>query len=145
MIDHQDDPIGRAIKKAMDDGKFDNLPGAGKPFPEEDNPFEDPANWAANRVLKASGFSLPWIEERKDIEESIVMARASLIRSWLYHQDRPAGDVKEARWRKTLKTFRDRMGEANKLILAYNLKVPMPELHLFSVDTEAEIKRVMES
>lgn len=144
-MSEQDDPIGKVIKKAMAEGKFDNLSGRGKPFPDDENPFEDPADWAAHRVLKASGFSLPWIEERKDIEQSIVMARASLIRSWLWHRDNPSGPYNDERWLQAQKTFREKMAEANKLILSYNLKTPVAELHLFSVDIEAEIQRVKDS
>ena len=144
MTDH-DDPIGKIIKQAMDDGKFDNLSGTGKPFPKDENPYEDPADWAAHRVLKASGFSLPWIEERKDIEQCIVMARASLIRSWLYHRDNPQGPYNNERWKQAEETFREKMTEANKLIQSYNLKTPAAELHLFAVDIEAEIERAKKS
>ncbi len=144
MTDH-DDPIGKIIKQAMDEGKFDNLPGAGKPFPKDDNPFEDPADWAANRVLKAAGFSLPWIEQRKDIEQMVKVARASLVRSWLWHRDNPAGEYNDARWQKAIGAFHEAVGEANRLILSYNLKVPRVEMQIVMINVDGEIKQVMES
>ena len=56
--DNEGSPIDRAIRQAMDDGKFDNLSGRGKPFPREDeNPWEDEGSWAAHRLLKSAGFS----------------------------------------------------------------------------------------
>lgn len=39
------DPVERAIRRAEQDGEFDNLPGAGKPIPDIDQPY-DPAWWA---------------------------------------------------------------------------------------------------
>jgi len=52
------------IRRAIEEGKFDNLPGKGKPLNLEQNPFEDPEWRLANHVLITSGFSLPWIEKR---------------------------------------------------------------------------------
>ena len=34
----------------------------------KDNPFEDPATRLAHRLLRDNGFSLPWIEEGKQID-----------------------------------------------------------------------------
>ncbi|WP_226549266.1 DnaJ family domain-containing protein [Celeribacter naphthalenivorans] len=45
------DLINQKIAEAERDGAFDNLPGAGKPLPEED----DPENALLNRVIKENG------------------------------------------------------------------------------------------
>ena len=143
MRDDQGGPIDRLIRQAMDEGKFDHLAGAGQPFPkEEENPWEDPAKWAAYRMLKSAGFSLPWIEERREIEEMIITARAGLIRSWRYWRDAPPEFATRKRWQMTVEQFRERIAEINKLIRSYNLKAPMVELHIGVVDVEREIKRV---
>lgn len=139
-------PIDRLIRKAMDEGKFDNLAGSGQPFPKEnDNPWEDPAKWAAYRMLKSAGFSLPWIEERKEIEDQIVAARASLIRSWRFWRDTPRDFSGDDRWQIAVEVFRERAAEINKLIRSFNLKAPMAELHILVVDVEREIGRVVGS
>jgi hypothetical protein len=39
------DPIERAIRKAQAEGEFENLPGAGRPIPDLDRPY-DPGWWA---------------------------------------------------------------------------------------------------
>jgi hypothetical protein len=139
------DPIDRAIRRAMDAGKFDNLKGQGKPFPTDDNPWEDRESWAANRMLKSAGFSLPWIEERREIEEQIVMARASLIRSWRYHRDMPPGELNDEGWARALIGFRTRGIDINKQIRTYNLKTPILEMQLLVIDVEREIRLVVES
>jgi DnaJ family protein C protein 28 len=64
MID-SDDPI----KNAMQAGQFDDLPGKGKPLNLDGNPFADPEWELAHHVLKSGGFTLPWIETRRQIEK----------------------------------------------------------------------------
>lgn len=45
------DLITAKIKEAEDAGEFDNLPGAGRPLPD----VEDPENALINRLLKENG------------------------------------------------------------------------------------------
>lgn len=45
------DLINQKIREAEDAGEFDNLAGAGKPLPKED----DPENALLNRLVKESG------------------------------------------------------------------------------------------
>lgn len=45
------DLINARIRKAEEEGAFDNLPGAGKPLP----PCDDPENAVFNRILKDNG------------------------------------------------------------------------------------------
>ena len=67
----------------MADGKFDNLPGKGKPLHlDETNPHADPEWELAYRMLKESGYSLPWIETIREIEKDIEAARRDLQRAW---------------------------------------------------------------
>lgn len=48
------------LKEAIERGDFDELPGCGKPLPEEDiNPFIPVENRAAYRVLKNAGYLPP--------------------------------------------------------------------------------------
>ena len=55
------------IREAMERGEFDDLPGLGKPLPDEDD-AEVPAELrVAYRILKNSGFVPPEIDLRKDI------------------------------------------------------------------------------
>lgn len=45
------DLINARIRKAEEEGAFENLPGAGKPLP----PSDDPENAVLNRILKDNG------------------------------------------------------------------------------------------
>ncbi len=59
----------RKIEEAMKDGAFDFLEGMGKTLDLSENPFEDPGDRMANRLLKKNGFAPDWIEEAKSIRE----------------------------------------------------------------------------
>ena len=60
--------IEEHIRQAMQAGKFDDLPGKGKPLSLDENPLADPEWQLAFHMLKDAGFSLPWIESLKEIE-----------------------------------------------------------------------------
>jgi DnaJ-like protein len=136
--------IDKAINDAMDNGKFENLQGKGKPIDwSDENPFLDSAQWAANRILKSAGFGLPFMEERKEIEEMIISARASVIRSWNYYRDAEPGDDNTERWNKAVQTFRQRGAEINRMIRTFNIKVPHHNFHLIVLDIEGEISKVI--
>lgn len=74
--------IEEHIRQAMQAGKFDDLPGKGKPLRMEENPHEDEAWRLAYHLLREGGFSLPWIETIKEIETDIEKARTALRRAW---------------------------------------------------------------
>jgi len=132
------------IRRAMEAGQFDNLPGKGKPLRMEEDPFEDPEWRMAHHVLRNSGFTLPWIEARRELEEAIQAAREALQRSWAWRQaaraqNQTAAGV-NAEWERALQVFRKKMDEVNQDILTYNLKAPSPQFHMLRVDAEREIE-----
>jgi hypothetical protein len=60
----------KRIEEAMKEGKFDNLPGAGKPLDLEPMPAEENARltWWALRILKNNDFTPEEIRWRKAID-----------------------------------------------------------------------------
>ena len=132
------------IRRAIEEGKFENLPGKGKPLNLEQNPFEDPEWRLANHVLKTSGFSLPWIEKRSEIDALIHSARTLLKRSYEWREQGlkeglPASFVM-AEWNKALEKFREQAAEINRLILTYNLDVPSSQLQMQQLSIERELE-----
>jgi hypothetical protein len=99
----------RKIREAMEEGVFDCLDGAGQPLDLSENPYEDPSQRMAHRLLKNNGFAPAWILEGKDIEQDRQRLRA----------DRP---------RLTESEYRQAAGNLNRRIAGYNLKVPVPAL-----------------
>jgi len=96
----------RKILEGMEEGAFDHLEGAGRPLDLSENPFEDPSDRLANRLLKNNGFAPEWIEEAKEIE-----AESRLLRS---------------RGEAMTDDLRSRVESLNRRILVFNLKVPAP-------------------
>ena len=78
--------IDQQIEEALREGKFDNLPGKGKPLKLNDNPFQDPTLDAAYTLLKDNDFTLTWIAEGKEIDEELANARTAMARSWALYQ-----------------------------------------------------------
>ena len=96
----------RKIREAMEEGAFEHLDGTGEPLDLNENPFEDPAQRMAHRILRNNGFAPAWIEEGRDIEAEICYLRASYYR---------LDDGERAR----------RVDLLNRRIAAYNLKTPV--------------------
>jgi len=138
------------LRKALADGKFDNLPGKGKPLHlDETNPYADPDWELAYRMLKEGGYSLPWIETIREIEKDIETARGELQRAWKWRQaalaeSQPASFV-AAEWEHALEAFKDMLSTLNKRIRDYNLKVPNPRFQRPVLNFERELQIITSS
>ncbi len=133
------------IRRAMEEGQFNDLPGKGKPLKLDDNPSDDPDWRMANKILKDGGYSLPWIENRHEIEENLVSARAELQRAWNWRQENqesfPSTRI-EAEWNRAELAFRKKIEAINKKIFSYNLEAPNIHLQRLTVNIEKEIEEV---
>jgi hypothetical protein len=98
----------RKIQKAMEEGAFDGLEGAGKPLDLSEDPFVDSADRMAYRLLKNNGFAPDWIEEAKELEAEARRLRAEGVM--------PKG------------SYQDRVAALNHRIELFNLKVPFASL-----------------
>lgn len=139
--------IEELLRKAMQDGKFDNLPGKGKPIHLEDaNPHSDPGWELAYGILKEAGYSLPWIETRREIEADIEAARKDLRLAWEVHRDAyaqsPSTNHITADWERSQQSFRDKLIAINKRIRDYNLDVPNARFQRPVLNFEREIKKI---
>ena len=59
--------LSHRIREAMREGAFEHLNGAGEPLDLRENPFEDPAQRMAHRLLRNNGFAPAWIEDSRDL------------------------------------------------------------------------------
>ena len=138
--------IDDQIRKAMEDGKFDDLPGKGKPLKLDDNAFEDPEWRLANKVMKDGGFTLPWIERRQEIETGLEAARKALRRAWEWRRESLAGNQAspfvEAEWMRAEKAFSEHVATINRHIFLYNLETPSPQFQRLAVDARREIEAI---
>lgn len=138
--------IEEHIRKALEEGQFKDLPGKGKPLSLDDNPHEDPEWRLAHHMLRNSGYSLPWIEQRQEIERLIAAARLDLQRAWEWRKSPGARQFHisevEKEWQKARVAFEKRAGDINRRIRDFNLVVPTSQVQLRSLNVEDEISRL---
>jgi DnaJ family protein C protein 28 len=131
------------IRKAIEEGQFDNLPGKGKPLNLDENPLEDPELRLAHKTLHEGGYTLPWIEKGQEIDDRLEKGRQSLRRAWLWrqepHQNLGAAD---AEWKRAEARFREEIGVINELIFRYNLEAPLLQLQRFPLNVEKEVLKI---
>src|SRR5438046_1079164 len=96
----------RKIQEAMEEGAFENLEGTGQPIREDVNPYEDPAQRMAHRLLKNAGITPDWIAEGRDLDRDIDRIRADAQR---------VGPEQHRR----------RIAALNRRIAMFNLKTPV--------------------
>jgi hypothetical protein len=111
-IDHQ-------IREAEERGEFDDLPGAGKPIPDLDKPFDE--MWWVKDKLRREGLSYmsPTVALRKEAHDALVAAsRAS----------------SEAEVRKIISAINEKIREAHRRAIAG------PPLMLVPYDVERVVR-----
>ena len=140
--------IEEHIRRAMQEGKFDGLPGKGKPLSLEDNPLADPEWQLAFHLLKDAGFTLPWIETLKEIETDLAAARAAIRMALTWRRQAEAAnqppDFIHLEWERAFHAFQDRLAALNKRIRDVNLEVPNPRFQRPLLDLAREVRRVEE-
>ncbi len=139
--------IDEIIRAAMEEGAFDNLPGAGRPLNLDENPYLDREWQLAYHLLKENGYAPDFIERRQAIEQALAAARERLATTWAWRQralaaGEDAGLV-ESQWRAARATFESRVDEINKQIKSYNLKIPNDRFARMALDRNAEVERLV--
>ncbi|RMH07762.1 MAG: DUF1992 domain-containing protein [Armatimonadetes bacterium] len=130
----------RKIEEAMQEGKFDDLPGKGKPLPLDEEWFAPPEMRPAIRLLKSAGVLPDWLERAREIER----LREDAQRLWrIAEREYPRAcqlgaerfhEWRENSWQRILTV----MQRVNSLILAYNCSAPTnatPQIP-FQIETE---------
>lgn len=148
--------IEEQLRKAREDGKFDNLRGHGRPLDLNENPFEDPTWQMANDMLKRNGFRPEWLEDEVAIREQLAAAQTALRRSHSWRQTELAAlegrhDARaiEQRhwvareWALAQDRFRARLADLNKAIFSLNLKAPSTRFQRTKLDIDAELAKLV--
>lgn len=127
---------------------INNLPGKGKPLHLSVNPYVDPDEEASQRIIRNAGFTLPWIEDGRQIDADLALARRALKAAYQRYRQL-CGDPHtatqpwvEAEWQAALDRFQCRIEEINRQIRVYNLRVPALILQKFVVRVEEELTRL---
>ncbi len=129
--------IERLLEAARAEGKFDNLPGQGKPLQLEGN--ENDPEWAAQHLMKQNEARPRWLEEDLAIRAALQTALSELSRAADHVRQHPQ-DAEE--WGRAAKRFRAQASDLNRRIRDYNLSTPLERLQRPRINVEGEIERV---
>ena len=134
--------VEERIQRAIEEGVFDELPGVGQPLKWDDAPFEDPDMRLAHHLLRSSGYTLPWIAERREIENDLRGARSGLLRSWERYGAAVSSEWAQREWGRAVDAFRRQVEVINDRIRNYNLVVPVSAVQRQLVDPEREVGEI---
>ena len=141
--------IEEIIRRAIEEGKFDDLAGKGKPLQLDENPHEDPEWRVSHHILKSGGFTLPWIERLRQIEIDLGAARAKIAQDWTSYQENLAKNSEthlvESDWSRAVETLHEQIAGINDQIRSYNLEVPSERFQLSPLNAEREIEHITNS
>jgi hypothetical protein len=112
--DARDGLIDAKIRAAQEQGKFDNLPGFGKPLPRDEGYEMAGEHWLGNHILKQTGYLPIWLQLRKEIAAERREVEAALAQ-FRGETCKPAGSISA-----TLQQLEDRYVQ---LATAINTKI----------------------
>ncbi len=130
--------VERQIRRAMEEGKFDNLPHQGEALPNDENPYA--GEWGlAFHVLKNYGAAPPWIEADKEVRGLLdrrdeILARAS----------RGLAPTAFAR-RRDRAALEDLVTQINAAIARVNAEAPTDRQHRRPLAAASELARYEEA
>lgn len=135
--------VEEKLREAIANGEFDNLPGKGKPQDLRVNPFVHPDDRMAQDILRAQGFGLPFIEERRDLLREREALLRALRTSWQRHggalPTASARNRERARWNAAVAAFRGDAAALNARIRSHNHTVPLAGMRVKLLDPDAEL------
>jgi DnaJ family protein C protein 28 len=131
-------PVEQQIREAIERGDFDDLPGKGKPIDfGVANPYEDSNAGVIRRILRDNECSHPMIEAVRALDAQLDAMRKRLRAA------RQSGG--ERAWTEAVEWFRREAAAWNALVLVHNLKAPAAIFQRLKIDSELEIRRVIDS
>lgn len=144
--------IDRQIRKAMEDGEFDNLPGRGKPLNLPDDEHAPDDMRLAYKILQDNDLAPDWIMLGQDIDTKIndwlnrLRRAAQAYRAAMVAPDATANTRASAArsWQTAQAKLMASGAKLNQEIAVYNLKVPAGVTHKLALNIQREINRLLE-
>jgi DnaJ family protein C protein 28 len=136
----------RKIRDAQDEGRFDNLPGKGRPLrldPDGRTPVEQ--RWM-NRILKESGFLPDWIELEKElrVRRGALEQRVAAFAARRGEDLAAGAAVADRRRELFLLRCAEELRGLNDLIDRLNLVVPLVDRRQARVDARGRMRELEE-
>jgi hypothetical protein len=133
-LERWDRYVERLIRDAQDEGKFNDLPGHGKPLPKREDAYVGEMA-VGFEIMRTYGVAPPWIEADKEIRR-LLDARATLL-----HRARRSPALAHGRYRRQL---RDLVEDHNRTVDVLNHEAPTVRQHrrrLVLADEMATLER----
>ena len=138
------------IQEAIEEGKFDDLPGKGKPIVFDDDPMTPPHLRMMNRILKNANVLPEWVQIQKDIEadqKQLTDMRHKLAREnrrWHIRLDsgstRPGVTQQYREWHaRSRAAYLRLLKGVNNSILKFTLAAPSTAKPMLTYKVEAEM------
>ncbi|MGE5416308.1 MAG: DUF1992 domain-containing protein [Acidobacteriota bacterium] len=143
-----EDLVEEKIRKAREQGAFDNLEGHGKPLDLSENPFEPPELRMIYKILKDQGFAPAWVEIGKDVDAKQTALKNEVARFKDYARVVGTGASKRgmARLEHRAKGFliecMDKLQMINRRIDDFNNNCPMWWLSRGHININKEIAQI---
>ncbi len=127
-----------AIRKAMEAGEFNNLPGEGQPLDLDINPYTPADMQLAHKIMKQNDIAPDWIVQGKTLVAKLdswqtrlnaahkTYAKTNNVVAWLTAKEKLGEDAEKL----------------NKEVVAYNLKLPPGVPHRPLLNVRIAIERL---
>jgi len=150
FLARQHDLVGAMLKKAMEQGEFDNLEGSGKPLNLTDIPYDPYGLHMALKILKDNGFLPYWMELGKEIDALRAKFNKS-VDDFKKYTDIVMGEKRcsgamqryEQKKQRFYSQTRGLLEDISKKILDYNLHCPVTSLGRFNIDVNEEMGKIV--
>lgn len=130
--------VDRAIRKAMEEGEFKDLPGEGKPLDINDDPNTPADLQLAYKIMRDNGIAPDWVAQGRELEAKQTGWRARLKAAHTTHN--LSGNT--AGWEAARAKLGEELVKLNREILSYNLKLPPAVAHRPLMDMKREVGRL---
>ncbi len=139
--------VDQLIEEALERGDFDDLPGKGKPLDIDENPFAGDMQ-LAYKMLKDNNYTLPWIEDRKEVYKSIDTLREKMERQWTLFGPQVIAMARggqsgmaQRRWTALTVQWQTEIELLNRRIQEVNHAIPVRRLEILKLDSTIEMSR----
>ena len=127
-----------AIRKAMEAGEFNNLPGEGQPLDLNIDPYTPADMQLAHKIMKQNGITPDWIAQSKIL--------AAKLDSWHSRLSAAHKSYSKTNNLSAWQTARAKLDEdavkLNKELMAFNLKLPPGVAHRPLLNLQVAIERL---
>ncbi len=127
-----------AIRKAMEAGEFNNLPGEGQPLDLNVDPYTPADMQLAYKIMKQNGIAPDWIVQSKVLDAKLDswLSRLNAAHKIYRTNNNIAGWI----------TAKEKLGEdaekLNKEVVAFNLKLPQGMAHRPLLNLQRAVERM---